>query len=113
MSGDAPSDNLVTAFERWVEFTPDQVAVESETASLTYRQLDEAAGRLADRLAAEGVGPGDILVLAISRSVEGLVALLAALKAGAAYVMVDPTDPADHVGFILSDTDARLVVTLA
>ena len=53
------------------------------------------------------------MVLAIQRSVEGLVALLAALKAAAAYVMVDPSDPPAHVGFILSDTGARLVVTLA
>ena len=113
MSIEAHADNLVTVFERWAHSTPDQTAVESETASLTYRQLDDAAGRLACRLEAEGVAPADLVVLAIQRSVEGLVALLAALKAGAAYVMVDPSDPPAHVGFILSDTRARLVVTLA
>ncbi len=112
MSIEAHADNLVTAFERWVQETPDQIAVESEATSFTYRKLDEAADKLARRLEAEGVVPGDLVVLAIQRSVEGLVALLAALKAAAAYVMVDPSDPPAHVGFIISDTAARLVVTL-
>jgi amino acid adenylation domain-containing protein len=113
MRTEAHPDNLVSAFERWANSIPDQIAAESETTSLTYRQLEEAAGRLARRLAAEGVVTGDIVVVAIQRSIEGLVALLAVLKAGAAYVMADPSDPPAHVGFILSDSGARLVVTLS
>jgi amino acid adenylation domain-containing protein len=112
-AGSSRADNLVSVFERWVERTPDQLAVESEKEALTYRQLDDAANGLAHRLAGAGVGHGDRVVVAVQRSVEGVVGLLAALKVGAAYVMVDPADPPAHVEFVLTDTGARIVVARA
>ena len=112
-AGSSRTDNLVSVFERWVERTPDQLAVESEKEALTYRQLDDAANGLARRLAGAGVVHGDRVVVAVQRSVEGVVGLLAALKVGAAYVMVDPADPPAHVEFVLSDTGARIVVARA
>ncbi|WP_156763543.1 AMP-binding protein, partial [Mycobacterium scrofulaceum] len=61
--------------------------------SMTYRELDEAANRLAHRLIAEGAGPGESVALLFSRSAQAIVAILAVLKTGAAYLPIDPAAP--------------------
>jgi amino acid adenylation domain-containing protein len=106
-------NDLVSAFEWHVDRSPNEIAVESSRLSLTYRVLDHAANVVAHTLVQRGVRPGDLVCVAAQRSVEGIVAMLGALKAGAAYVPVDPTDPPAHVGFILRDTNPRVVVTPA
>ncbi|MGA9677504.1 MAG: amino acid adenylation domain-containing protein, partial [Mycobacterium sp.] len=98
-------------FAAQVARTPEAVAVSFEGRSLTYRDLDEAANRLAHLLAAHGVGPGACVALLFSRSAEAIVAILAVLKAGAAYLAIDPALPAARIGFMLTDAAPVAAVT--
>ena len=77
-------------FAAQVARTPEAVAVTFDGRSLTYRELDEAANRLAHLLAAQGAGPGQCVALLFSRSAEAIMAILAVLKTGAAYLPIDP-----------------------
>ena len=81
--------------------TPAAVAISCEGRSLTYRELEEAANRLAHLLAAQGVGPGQCVALLLARSAEAVVAMLAVLKTGAAYLAIDPGLPDARIGFML------------
>jgi amino acid adenylation domain-containing protein len=83
--------------------TPEAVAVSCEGASLTYRELEARAGALARRLLALGAGPGSRVGVALERSLELPVALLATLKAGAAYVPLDPAYPAERLAAMAED----------
>ena len=86
-------------------------AVWCDGASLTYAELDQAADRLARRLRGAGVRRGDHVGLLLPRSAEVYIALLAVLKAGAAYVPLDPDYPADRVAYILEDCQAQSLIT--
>ncbi|WP_432587793.1 amino acid adenylation domain-containing protein [Streptomyces sp. HD1123-B1] len=97
-------------FAERVAVSPDAVAVESAGVALSYAELDARAGALAGRLAAAGVGAEDVVALVLGRSVESVVASLAVMRAGAAYLPVDPEYPAERVAFMLDD--ARPVVVL-
>ena len=101
-------DGLFTA---QVARTPDAVAVADAERSLGYAELDAAAGRMAGVLRARGVGPGDLVGVCLPRSVELSVALLAVLKAGAAYLPLDPDYPAERLAFMLEDAEAPVVLT--
>ncbi|SDH32715.1 amino acid adenylation domain-containing protein/thioester reductase domain-containing protein [Lentzea fradiae] len=98
-------------FEERVAKAPDAVAVEHEDRSLTYRELNEQANRLAHLLRERGTGVGDRVGLYLRRSVESVVALLGVLKSGAAYVPVDPSYPRDRVEDMLADAGVRLIIT--
>ena len=91
--------------------TPDRVAVVFEGESVSYRALDEQANRLADRLVALGAGPGSLVGVAVERSPRMVTGLLGVLKSGAAYVPLDPTDPAERLAYLLQDAGIALVVT--
>ncbi|MEU9031019.1 condensation domain-containing protein, partial [Streptomyces sp. NPDC048383] len=93
--------------------TPDAEALRFEGSSLTYAELHARADRLAHVLRARGVGPEDLVALAVPRSVELLTSLLAVLKAGAAYLPVDPDYPADRIAFMLDDARPALLLTTA
>ena len=80
---------------------------------LSYRELDEASGRLAGLLAGYGAGPEQVVAVLLERSAELVIALLAVLKSGAAYLPVDPEYPADRVGFMLADARPVLAVVQA
>ncbi len=97
--------------EQQVERTPEAVAVLFGGERLTYRQLDERANRLANYLRRLGVAPGDRVAVCLERSVEMLVGILAALKAGAAYVPLDPSYPTQRLTFMLSDTRPHVLLT--
>ncbi|MFC4149886.1 amino acid adenylation domain-containing protein [Micromonospora mangrovi] len=103
-------DRYVTA--RFAEFA-DRVAVADEATSLTYAELDARAHQLAHHLRALGVSRGDRVALFAERGCDVLVALLGALRAGAAYVPVDVDFPAERVAFILADSGASVVLTQA
>ncbi len=81
-------------FAAQVARTPEAVAMTCGDVSMTYRELDEAANRLAHLLAGYGVGPGQRVALLLERSAEAVVAMLAVLKTGAAYLRDDPALPA-------------------
>ena len=98
-------------FERKAALYPDRTAVVCGGESLTYDELNGWSDHLADYLRAKGVGPGDCVGLLLPRCVEVYVSLLGILKAGAAYVPLDPEYPADRVGFILGDCGAAALVT--
>ena len=82
-----------------------------EGRSMTYRELEEAANRLAHLLVAQGVGPGQCVALLLERSVEAIVAMLAVLKTGAAYLAIDPGLPAARIGFMLDDAAPIAAIT--
>ncbi|WP_297701269.1 amino acid adenylation domain-containing protein, partial [Mycobacterium sp.] len=92
---------------------PDAVAVTVGGRSMTYRELDEASNRLAHTLMERGAGPGEYVALLFSRSAEAIVAILAVLKTGAAYLPVDPELPAARIEFMLGDATPIAAVTTA
>ncbi|WP_436800659.1 amino acid adenylation domain-containing protein, partial [Streptomyces syringium] len=102
---------LPGVFEAQVARTPDATAVVFEGESLSYAELDARANRLAHELVARGVAGGDFVAVAAPRSLELMVALYAVVKAGAAYVPVDPDYPAERIGWILEDARPALVLT--
>ncbi|MBZ4422338.1 non-ribosomal peptide synthase/polyketide synthase [Myxococcus sp. RHSTA-1-4] len=98
-------------FEAVVERTPEAVAVTFEEQALTYRELDGRANQLAHHLRALGVGPETPVGVCLERSPELVVALLGILKAGGAFLPLDPANPGDRLGFMLQDAGAPVVVT--
>ena len=99
------------AFEAQVARTPDATAVVFEDHSLSYAALNAKANRLAHALRARGAGPGQPIGLCVTRSLDLLIGALGILKAGAAYVPLDPAYPADRIAHYISDSGARLIVT--
>ncbi len=107
-----PNDlTLDRLFTQQVHRTPDRIAVTDACQSLTYACLDARANRLAHYLQARGVGPETCVGVYMERSCELIVALLAILKAGAAYLPLDPTYPTERVMLLLNDAQARLLLT--
>ncbi|MEV6816736.1 amino acid adenylation domain-containing protein, partial [Micromonospora sp. NPDC051296] len=89
----------------------DRLAIVGDDVRLTHAELDLAANRWARYLIGRGVGPGSLVALAVPRSPDSLVAMLAVLKAGAAYLPVDLGYPAERVRFMLDDATPALVLT--
>ncbi|MFD1546200.1 amino acid adenylation domain-containing protein, partial [Nonomuraea guangzhouensis] len=106
-----PEATLTELFERQARRTPDAAAVECDGEVLGYAELDARANRLARLLAARGVGPERFVAVALPKSAALVVALLAIMKAGGAYLPVDPGLPAERIRFMLDDV--RPVLTLA
>ncbi|WP_084478484.1 non-ribosomal peptide synthetase [Nocardia jejuensis] len=103
-----------------VESAADAVAIRfnptgapADARELTYRELDEASSKLARELIERGAGPGDVVAIGISRSLESVLAVWAIAKTGAAYVPVDPSYPAERIQYLLSDSGAVLGLTTA
>ena len=97
-------------FEEQVDRTPNAVAVIEDDRELTYAMLDACANQLAQRLQALEVGPEARVAVCAERGVEMLIALLGTLKAGSAYVPLDPSYPHDRQSFVLEDTEARVLL---
>ncbi|MGO9157321.1 condensation domain-containing protein, partial [Mycobacterium sp.] len=91
--------------------TPQAPALTFQGRSMTYRELDEASNRLVHLLAGHGAGPGHIVALLFSRSAEAIVAILAVLKTGSAYLPIDPGLPASRIGFMLADAAPIAAIT--
>ncbi|HKN29666.1 MAG TPA: Pls/PosA family non-ribosomal peptide synthetase [Roseiarcus sp.] len=89
----------------------DRIAVSIDSADISYRELDARANQMARFFRERGVKPGDRVAVLLDRGVEAYVALLALLKAGAAYVPLDASHPPDRIRFIASDAGATLAVT--
>jgi amino acid adenylation domain-containing protein len=106
-----PPASLPVLFQTQVQATPQAVAVVFQDTALTYAQLNVKANRLAHALIARGVGPEQIVALALPRSPELVVAILAVLKAGAAYLPVEPDYPVARIAFLLHDARPALLLT--
>ena len=102
---------LHTLFEAQVEQTPDSIAAVCGDAQLTYQQLNARANRLAHVLSQQGVDTETLVGVCLERSLDMLVALLAILKAGAAYVPLDPAYPQERREFMLQDAEVGLLIT--
>ncbi|WP_410657917.1 non-ribosomal peptide synthase/polyketide synthase [Amycolatopsis sp. lyj-112] len=108
---DAPEVSWPEAFARVVAREPDAEAVVCEDVRLTYAEVDAAANRLARLLRRRGVGDEDVVAVAMPRSADLVVALLAVMKAGAAYLPLDLDHPEDRIAYMLSHAGSGIVVS--
>ena len=108
---DLPQATLPALLEAQVAHSPQEPALVFEEATLTYAQLNREANRLAHFLIDEGIGPGDLVALALPRSIGMVVGLLAVVKAGGAYLPLDPDYPAERLAYMLQDAQPRCVLT--
>ncbi|WP_327370483.1 non-ribosomal peptide synthetase [Streptomyces sp. NBC_01217] len=106
-----PVRSLLERFEEQAGSAPDSTAVLFEQERVSYAELDTRANRLAAHLLARGVGPGAVVASALTRSVELIVAVLAVMKTGAAYLPVDPEYPAERIAQVLDDAGPALLLT--
>ncbi len=113
ISGVPQPVSLVGLWSVQVARTPANVALVCGSLSLTYRQLDEATNRLANYLLRRGTGPGDVVGLLFERSAQAIIAMLAVLKTGAAYLPIDPANPDARIAFIIDDASPAAVLTMA
>ncbi|RFS82990.1 amino acid adenylation domain-containing protein [Actinomadura spongiicola] len=102
---------LTRVFERQADRTPEAVALVAASGSLTFRELEARANRLARLLRARGAGPERVVALALPRDADLVVALLAVLKSGAAYLALDPERPAAHTARLVDETDPLCVIS--
>ncbi|AXT45254.1 non-ribosomal peptide synthetase [Chromobacterium rhizoryzae] len=105
-----PHPDLCSWFEHAAQAFPERVAVQGETSALRYRELDARANQLARQLLQLGVQPEQRVGLCCQRQPDLLVAMLAILKAGAAYVPLDPRYPAERLEFLVRDSAIHVVV---
>ena len=106
-----PAVSIPVVFAAQVARTPEAVALSFEGRSMTYHEVEQAANRVAHVLADRGVGPGQWVGLLVPRSAQAIVAILAVLKTGAAYVPIDPGLPAARIGFMLADAAPIAAIT--
>ncbi|PCN44848.1 non-ribosomal peptide synthetase [Brevibacillus laterosporus] len=98
-------------FEEQVRKTPDQVALIWNKKELTYQELNERANQLARTLRNKGIVPNQLVAIMVDRSVEMIVGIMGILKAGAAYVPIDPAYPTERIEYVLEDSGAVLLLT--
>jgi amino acid adenylation domain-containing protein len=113
-----PGDKtIIELFRRQVQTAPENTALvaaingkELETASLTYRRLNEESDRLAGRLQDKGIGKGDIVAISVPPSLEMVTGMLGILKTGAAFLPIDPNIPEMRINYILADSNAAALI---
>ncbi|MEH1779515.1 MAG: amino acid adenylation domain-containing protein [Nostoc sp.] len=109
---DYPQDaSLNQLFEQQVELTPDSLTLISLSEKLTYRQLNHKVNQLAHYLQKQGVTKETLVALCLERSIDIVTGILAILKAGGAYIPLDPSYPVERLNFMLSDSQASLLIT--
>jgi surfactin family lipopeptide synthetase C len=106
-------ESITALFEAQARRTPEATAFVCDDVRITYRELDSRANRLARHLQSLGVGAEALVGLCIERSIDFAVALLATLKAGGAYLPLDPTYPKDRLAFMVDDAGVAVLVTTA
>jgi len=105
------SDCIHQLFEAQVELTPDAIAVSFQEDSLTYRELNNRANQLAHYLQGKEVGAEVLVGICLDRSLEMILCVLGVLKAGGAYLPLDPTYPKERLSFILADAQISVLLT--
>jgi amino acid adenylation domain-containing protein len=98
-------------FEAQVRSAPEAIALVSDQGALTYRELNQQADRLAQTLQQMGIQPDSLVGLCVDRSADLVIGILGILKAGAAYVPLDPNYPGDRLHFMLTDTQVPILLT--
>lgn len=106
-----PPSCIHQLFERHARTAPDSYALTYNGRHMTYRQLDEEAEALANRLAQFQIGPDSVVMVLAERSFELVISLLAILKAGGCYLSLETTIPQARLDFIIGDADPRLIIT--
>ncbi len=112
-SRDAHADTCLIhrIFEKTVDQYPRHTALVLDPVQLSYERLDRQASQISNGLIDKGILPGMVVGLCYSRSVEMVAAILGVLKAGAAYLPIDPSSPQSRIDFMLEDTKAAVVIT--
>jgi mycobactin peptide synthetase MbtE len=105
-----PATTMVAALESVLATMPDAVALVADDVELTYAELHRRANRLARWLIGQGLGVEDIVGVRMTISIEFIVATLAVLKAGAAYLPIDPGYPVDRIEYLITDSHPRMVI---
>ena len=106
---DYPKDKTIhQLFEEQVKKTPNHIALVFEEQALTYKALNEEANQLARYLRKQN--PGEFIAICMGRSLDMVIAILGVLKAGCAYVPIDPNYPKERIDYILEDTRATIVI---
>ncbi|HEY8099335.1 MAG TPA: amino acid adenylation domain-containing protein [Burkholderiaceae bacterium] len=108
---DAPT--IHTLFEMQVTVTPDEFAVVCDGIAISYRELNERANRLAHYLSSQGVGPDVLVGLCVERSLDMIIGMLGVIKAGGAYLPLDPALPHERMAYLIEDALPWLVLTQA
>ncbi|SCL14177.1 amino acid adenylation domain-containing protein [Micromonospora nigra] len=106
-----PTEPIHDLVLRWARQTPDAIAAIADDTTLTYRELDHRSAALAAYLHTTGIKPGDVVSLALDRSLWTIIATLGILRAGAAYTPMDTTWPPERMRLLLTDNGARIVLT--
>jgi amino acid adenylation domain-containing protein len=106
-----PSACVHTIFEQWARDRPDALALTDGESSVTYADMNNRANQLARHLQQLGVGPNVCVGICLPRSIDAVIALLATLKAGGAYLPLDPDYPATRLKFMIADAEVRVVVS--
>ncbi|MFN6513547.1 MAG: amino acid adenylation domain-containing protein [Nostoc sp. CreGUA01] len=103
--------SLNQLFAHQVELTPDSIALIHQSEQLTYRQLNHQVNQLANYLQKQGVTKETLVALCLERSIDMVVGILAILKAGGAYIPLDPNYPVERLNFMLSDSQASILIS--
>jgi amino acid adenylation domain-containing protein len=98
-------------FEKQVLLSENKIAIQHQTEEITYNDLNKKANRIADYLRKKGIKSEDRIIINLERSIDLIVAILGALKSGAAYVPVDAKYPANRLKYIYKDADPKFIIT--
>lgn len=104
-------ETLESLFRRQADLYPDNTAAVYQDSDMTYRELDERSNQLANLLLKHGVKDGKYVPIWLDRSLEWVIAVVAVIKTGAAYVPIDPAYPVKRVEYIISDTSSKILIT--
>jgi amino acid adenylation domain-containing protein len=105
------NSNLVTLFEHEVSLHPDSIAVSDGKKQLTYSQLNEESNKVANYLIGEGIMPGNIVGLLFERSLDMVICIWGVLKAGGAYLPIDPTLPEQRISYMLNHSGSAFLLS--
>jgi amino acid adenylation domain-containing protein len=107
----AVARNLSDLFSEQVKRSPTRIALVASEEKFSYQELDERANQLGSYLLSQGVGPESLVGVLLDRKPEMLIAVLAILRAGAAYVPLDPAYPAERIGYIVEDAEISFILS--